>query len=337
MKNTIITVLGFAVVGLGAYVVGLRTALKEAPAPAPATASASLAALDTPPPPPEPVKPPSVIRSSEVVFPDPDDFVANGAAVEQLEKANDLIVALHEQNQSLEADAQPSLAKGLQQIVDSPELKDMMRAGMSQGLKRSHGGLFRKLDLSEEQEAVMSEIILDQNIEGIANGIQWITGNVEDSAARMAEAREKVHAGIREKLGVEVLAEYEYWEDSKNERESVRKFNRSLGEAGLDEATNDELVGMLYDARADFPELEHLSQPENYDPREMDAERREDLLGQVEELHGVYLKDAGQLLNQEQLIQLEASLGKQRQELDGFMKFTHGMFNRSQEFQQQQP
>ena len=151
----------------------------------------------------------------------------------------------------------------------------------------------------------------------------------------MAEAREKVHAGIREKLGVEVLAEYEYWEDSKNERESVRKFNRSLGEAGLDEATNDELVGMLYDARADFPELEHLSQPENYDPREMDAERREDLLGQVEELHGVYLKDAGQLLNQEQLIQLEASLGKQRQELDGFMKFTHGMFNRSQEFQQQ--
>lgn len=333
MKNTIITVLGFAVVGLGAYVVGLKTAAKQAPAPVPA--SASLAALDTPPPLPEPVKPPSVMRSSEVVFPDPDDFVANNAAVEQLGKANDLIVALHEQNQSLEADAQPSLAKGLQQIVDSPELKEMMRAGMSRGLKRSHGGLFRKLGLSEEQEAVMSEIILDQNIEGIANGIQWITGNVEESAARMVESRDKVHAGIREKLGVEVLAEYEYWEDSKNERESVQKFNRSLGEAGLDEATNDELVGMLYDARADFPELERLSKPENYDPREMNADRREDLLGQVEELHGVYMQDAGQVLNQEQLVQLETSLGKQRQELDGFMKFTHGMFNRSQELQPQ--
>ena len=51
---------------------------------------------------------------------------------------------------------------------------------------------------------------------------------------------------------------------------------------------------------------------------------------QVGELHGRYVKNAAQILTPEQLRRYDASLGQQRLELDGFLKFSHGMFNRGE-------
>ncbi|MFT5126321.1 MAG: hypothetical protein ACI9TH_000778 [Kiritimatiellia bacterium] len=334
MKNLIIAALSIAVVGLGAYVVTLKKDLNNEPLPQ----GIDLAVKPAAPTPVAAVKPAPIPErpaslASETAFPDLDSFETypSDAAVEQLKKANHLIVALHEQNQVLEEETTPSLAKGLKQIVESPELKGMMRAGMSQDVKRRNGALFRRLGLNEEQESMMTNLLVDQGVDGIATGIQWMAGNIEESAARTVAAREKMHAAIMGKLGPEVLSEYQYWEDSKNERESVQKFNRRLGEAGVDEDLQDKLTGLLYDARSKFPELDNMSKPENYNPREMTPERRGEILVQVEELHDTYLQEAAALLSQEQLDSLVESLGGQRQELDGFMKFTHNMISRQDE------
>ena len=57
----------------------------------------------------------------------------------------------------------------------------------------------------------------------------------------------------------------------------------------------------------------------------MTPERREEVMGQVEEMHQEYVKEAAPILNEDQLTKYEENLGKQRNDLDGFLKFTHDM------------
>jgi hypothetical protein len=252
-------------------------------------------------------------------------------AFETLKQANDLIAALYEENQALEEETEPSLMKGIKQIVESPEMQGMIRAGMSDEVKRSHGALFRRLGLNPEQEAAMTDLIIAHGMKGIETGIHWMTGNLEESSAQTVAAREELHGEIEKLLGPERLAMYKYWEDTKNERESVQKFNRNLGEEPLDEETSDQLVDMMFEERVHFEELDYLSRPENFDPKEMTPEYREDIMGQVEELHEVYVEEAAPMLTEDQLTSYESSLSRQRKELDGFLKFTHAMFNRGEE------
>ncbi len=307
MKNVVIAVLGVAVAGLAGYVVVLKHRADPAPAPAERPRAAAPAApADPPPPAPEPAPP------------------AEG----QLRAANSLIAALYEENKALEKKAEPSLAKGIQQIVESPELKSAIRQGMADQVKRTHAALFKRMGLTPEQETAMTELMVSQGLAGIETGFRWLTGDHETSSAQIVAAREKMFAEVGGRFGPQALAEYQYWEASRNERESAEKFNRALGEMAMDETTSDRLVKMMYDTRSEFEDLDYLSRPENFNPREMTPERRENVMTQVEDLHGRYVKNAAPILTPEQLRRYDASLGQQRLELDGFLALTHGMFNR---------
>ncbi len=320
MKNVVIAALSLTVVGLGAYVVTLKRDSAPAPNEDPVVLEQSVEAAapertgDNPDPaPPKPA---------------PTEFQPS---VDQLKKANNLIGALFEANQALEEEGAPSLARGIKQIVESPELKGMIRQRMSGQVKRSHAALFRRLGLSPDQEVSMMDLLIEQNIAGIETGFHWMTGNHELSSASIVAAREKMHEDILQQFGPEALTEYQYWEATKNERESLTKFNRSLGDATLDEETSDWMVGMMYETRGEFEELDYLSQPENFDPEEMTPEYRKEVMGQVDTLHGRYLEEAAPVLNEDQLTQYEANLARESKQLDRFLKFSHGMVNQGKQ------
>ena len=311
MKNVVIGLLGFMVAGLGIYIVSLKTG-----EPLEIVATTNLA------------KPASL----EIGLPDPAHSETtpeeSGDAAKQLEKAHDLIAALLEENQALEDGIEPSLLNGIQQIVESPEMKTMVRAGLTGKMNRAHAALFQSLGLTPSQEEAMKELLVGHSMEGIQTGFLWMLGNHEESSAHTIAAREQLHGEIENLLGSEKLAEYEYWDDSRNERRSVAKLNTALGDDQLDDTTSDELVDMMYDIRGEFPELDYLSKPENFSPREITPDHREDIMEQVKNLHTRFEEEAVQILNPDQLAQYEVSLRQQRKELNGFMKFTHGMFNR---------
>lgn len=313
MKNFLIAILGCAVAGLGAYVVVLKTANRPEPAPQAPPAAATK------------TNEPAAAPTAQAAKAD-ESKDARG----MLNEAHGLIADLVKENKALETKTQPSLAQGIKQIVESPEMKGMIRQGIADQVKRSHAALFRRLGLTPEQEAAMTELLVEQGVAGIETGVQWLTGNHEQSAAQIVASREKLYAEIGQRFGAQALTEYQYWEASKNERDSVTRFNQGLGDEALDEATSDRLVNMMYETRGEFPDLEYLSQPENFNPRDMTPERREDVMVQVTELHKRQVEEAAQVLTPSQLRRYEANLSRQRGELDGFLKFTHGMFNRAQ-------
>lgn len=331
MKNLIIVILTFGVVALAGYTYKLQKTIQTQET-LPSNADKPVVVEVAPKPePPPPVTPPPVVENNENEFVDPDSFSDTSkeeAALNQLKKANELIAALHEANQELEEETEPDIFKGIKQIMESPEIKGMIEQGMTRDMKRRNASLFRWLNLDPAQEDQVMQLMIENGMQEMGRGIQWMTGNIEGANEDMLASRASMHAELEQLIGPEKLEIYKYFEDSRNEREAVSRFNRQLGENKLSDEASDELVGMMYDTRAEYPDLDNLSRPENFNPRDMTPERREDVMGQVEQLHGQYVENARPMLSDDQLSSYEQSLSNQRRQLNGFMEFTHGMMNR---------
>lgn len=242
---------------------------------------------------------------------------------EQLEKAHNLIASLFEQNQQLEEEAKPSFKKGLEQVMQSPEMEGMLKNRAKQQAIRKYAGLLAKLGLSPDQEAVLNELFMQREQAEMKTGINWMTGNIEEAQAQSLAARDQIHQQILEQFGQETLDSYRYWEDTEGQRTAVSRMNRKLGESSVDEGTSDWLVGMMHETQSQFEELDRLSKPENFDPRVFTPEYRESIMGQVDQLHATYVQNAQTYLTPDQLTGYETTLQQQRLELDRFLEFTH--------------
>ena len=100
-------------------------------------------------------------------------------------------------------------------------------------------------------------------------------------------------------------------------------MNQKLGADGVDDQTSDWLVGMMYETHGQFEDLDHLSQPENFNPRDFNPEYRDSILEQVDGLHETYVHNARDYLTPDQLSGYETTLQQQRQELNQFLRFTY--------------
>ncbi|MCF7849721.1 MAG: hypothetical protein K9M45_12800 [Kiritimatiellales bacterium] len=305
VKNIIIAVQSLFVIGLGAYVVTSNRGGQPEPLPAAQSGIAK-----------ENAEAPSSVESKQV------------QDTKQLSKAHNLIAALYEENQALEKETEPSLEKGIKQLVESPGMQNVIRKDASRKVKHNYAGLFKKLGFGPEQEAALMAMLVDQKVESAGTDIQWMAGNIEEAAKQMVAAREKIHQQILEQFGQEALDEYRYWEATEDERKAVTKMNRDLGENRLDGEASDMLVGMMYDTLGEFKELDYLGQPENFDPRDFNPEYRENIMGQVDQLHGRYLEQAAATLSPLQLATYEATLSQQRKDLEQFLRYTFNLMSK---------
>jgi hypothetical protein len=242
---------------------------------------------------------------------------------QQLEKAHNLIASLYEQNQQLEEDAKPSLKKGIEQMVESPEMKGMLSNRAKREAKRKYAGLLNRLNLSPEQKAKLNELFIQREKAEMSTGMSWMMGDVDTALAQSLVARDQTHQQIEQEFGQQTLDAYRYWEDTEDQRTAVNRMNQKLGAGGVDEETSDRLVGMMYETHGRFEELDHLSQPENFNPRDFNPEYRDSILGQVDDLHETYVYNAQNDLTPDQLTQFETTLQQQRRELDQFLRFTY--------------
>ncbi len=302
MKNIVIGVMGLLLILQTAY---LLVGNKESPS-------------DSKPPPAEvPVEEAAIALSDAPGESKPAD---NNP---QLEKAHNLIASLYEQNQQLEEDAKPSLKKGVEQMMESPEMKGMLGNRAKREAKRKYAGLLDRLNLSPEQEAELNKLFIQREKAEMSTGMSWMMGDVDNALAQSLAARDQIHQQIEQEFGQQTLEAYRYWEDTEDQRTAVNRMNQKLGAGGIDEETSDWLVDMMHETHGRFEELDHLSQPENFNPRDYNPEYRASILGQVDDLHETYVYNAQNDLTPDQLTQFETTLQQQRQELDQFLRFTY--------------
>ncbi len=305
MKNMVIGVMGLMLILQTTYLLvgGKKTPPDSNPPPAAVPADAVA------------INPPSI---SDIY-----DESKPAAANQQLEKAHNLIASLYEQNQQLEEDAEPSLEKGIEQMMKSPEMKGMLGNRATRQAKRKYAGLLDRLDLSPEQKAVLNELFIQREKAEMNTGMSWMMGDVDNALAQGLAARDQIHQQIEQQFGQQTLDAYRYWEDTEDQRTAVNRMNQKLGEGGVDEQTSEWLVGMMYETQGQFEELDYLDQPENFNPRDFNPEYRNSILEQVDDLHETYVYNAQNYLTPDQLSGYETTLQQQRQELNQFLRFTY--------------
>lgn len=305
MKNIVIGVMGLLLILQTTYLWGVvkktPTDSSQPPAAVPAEAVA--------------INPSSITDIHDEAKPADDN--------KQLEKAHNLIASLYEQNQQLEEDAEPSLEKGIEQMMESPEMKGILDNRATRQAKRKYAGLLDLLDLSPEQKAVLNELFIQREKAEMNTGMSWMMGDVDNALAQSLAAREQIHQQIEEQFGQQTLVAYRYWEDTEDQRTAVNRMNQKLGEGGVDEQTSEWLVGMMYETQGQFEELDYLDQPENFNPRDFNPEYRNSILEQVDDLHETYVQNALDYLTPDQLTSYESTLQQQRRELDQFLRFTY--------------
>jgi hypothetical protein len=167
----------------------------------------------------------------------------NSAAVEGEEKIN----------------GAKSAMKSMTEMMSDPAMKDVMRQQQRVALKGMYSDLFAELGLTQEDEDVMMELLLDKQMVNMSLGMQMMTGSLSDEekkalAQKMVESVAGIDSEIEAFLGKETFESYELFVDSQQERMQLNAFKESL--RGTDEPLSfeaeEQLMNAMYETRKNF-------------------------------------------------------------------------------------
>jgi hypothetical protein len=155
-----------------------------------------------------------------------------------------------------------NIAQAFAKGMDDPEVKKIMRSGQTRMISGVYDGLFKKLNLSEADQQVVSELISERNMAAFDKGRKLIGAKADD--ATIAATRKEIETTKAEydaKLRG-VVGEQRFAEKTLGEQRSVDSFARNLERKGvpLEPAKKEALLGIMQDERLkiagdDIPDL----------------------------------------------------------------------------------
>ena len=238
--------------------------------------------------------------------------------------------------------SQSASAKTVTRLLGSPLLMKTLAATtklmgplMRKMMLKTYAPVFEQLDLSPEQRARLTELILKKNAVNMDKGMALMNGKLD--APRRAALIEEMKNGrvgcdadIRQLLGEENYQTFESFEKTIPDRLVLGMFKSKAASVGapLSEAQQDQLLQAVSQARAQYPWTTDLSR-RTQNPADPVAMFNEENIAtfarEEEDFDRQFLTEAQRVLTAGQLSQLGPFLAKQRHAKVASMKMTAKM------------
>src|ERR1051326_2087684 len=234
-----------------------------------------------------------------------------------------------------------SFSEMVSKMMKEPSMKKMMRAQSKSMMSTMYGDLATELTLTPEENANLTELMLDQQMKMLDRTDVLFSKQGEGAANGLGDAPEQGDKQIKALLGEEKFAQFQDYKKTVTERVQLNSFKAELenGPSPLQDAQFQQLLGIMREEREKNPapvEEPAKAGAINFD-KIFSGELLEKQIASQEQLNARVLERAGQVLKPEQLKAL-TDFQKQQLSLQKFgINFARQMFGSADEIGQTQP
>jgi hypothetical protein len=236
------------------------------------------------------------------------------------------VVALKGQ---LEAERTNSPEAGMARLLSSPEMRKTMQQQrqvfLDPMLDRTYGALFDQLHLNAEQAGALKELLKQREIAESEKDMSMLEPNMDlskrrDVAEEIKKEKEGYNDQIRQFLGDEGYKEFEAYDKTAGDRNTVNQFASQMEGEGTDlnAAQREQLIQTLYDERGRFNWSIDIGQVNSgtADYSQLTDEQLNQYANEREQFNALILERARQFLTPEQLPSLEKTKFQPRIHID---------------------
>ena len=236
-----------------------------------------------------------------------------------------------------EENKQPDFTAGLADMMETPEMQDMMRVQLENTLVNPvYGNLIKEFNLNDMDSEVFRNLLTEKVMANYEAGMQMLKGVDKekkeeiDNATR--EQKESVNSMIKELIGEENYEKYEDYQQTETERMMCSQFNNLLTTKGnnLTPEQNENLVDIMYEERkseANFPEYIEL---ESITPENLNEETLRKYLNQQEKINKRTSDRVQSILTVEQIKAFESFQFNLLRQQEAQMKMGMSMFKKNE-------
>jgi hypothetical protein len=232
--------------------------------------------------------------------------------------------------------------ESLAALMEQPDMKDTIRAQTKMALVEPiYGGLFKALNLSQEDADALRELITDRHLAAVAPAMKLMQGELspEDEKALQAEVEKEqstIDTMIRELLGEDRFAQYERYADTEQERILLSQFNQQAASSGAALSAAQEQA--LIDAMAALRDRERKAGTwvdlQTTQPRKFNNVMVRKIMDQEQRINAALLDKARTLMSDEQFERFQTFQESQLRMREAQMNMAMKMFQQSEENEQ---
>jgi len=217
--------------------------------------------------------------------------------------------------------------------MNDPEFMAKMKDRFREGISKRYQPLFEYLELSKEEQAGFTDIILNKmnSMKDIGREIfgSIHKGEISDEARQKFEKlNDEFASEVKSYLGEEVYDVYVQYEQTQPERKQVQRISGKLEEKNLTPLTTeqqDELVTAMYDKRKDtdvfvMSGFGVMELPSN---ESMSKEGRAQQAEQLDQLNEQYIETASTILDEQQLKEFSKNITHSSERQKRFLSGDH--------------
>ena len=222
-----------------------------------------------------------------------------------------------------ESDRRAQMRERMKAMMNNENMQKMWKDRTVEGIKRSYGRLFKKLNLSEDEQKELTDMMAARSMKRYE---MWGKMRVAENDEEREEVRKSIE-DERTKLGDDIkdllgdkYKDYEMYNNTRRERESVSRLSRNLtGDNALSEDGQEELVSSIYETKNNFK----YSVDVNWDDREAVSKMTDDevktYLTERKELNKKIVENSN--LNEDQKKELEKNLQRDTSRAEMYLNF----------------
>lgn len=196
-------------------------------------------------------------------------------------------------------DGRNPFAKTLAEMMNDPQMKEVMRNQQKMVVRQMYGALGRYLVMDGESREQLDELLAERQAAFAELGMAMMGQSRESGQAlaeQMGETKAAFDEKLKELLGDEGYAAFQHYEERMAEHTNINMFKGTLPEEeALTEQQETELVELMYAARKENPEYVPMNQAVP-DMSMFTPEKMEENLAQMEKVQQRYVAAAEEVL-----------------------------------------
>jgi hypothetical protein len=224
--------------------------------------------------------------------------------------------------------------KEWEERMKDPEFQAKMKARMKEGMARRYQPLFEYLNLSEEEEAGFTDILM-RKMDGMKNLGREIFGNMhkgeisDETREKFATLNQEFADEMKNYLGDDVYDVYVQYENTQPERKEVQRINGKLAESNSTTLTldqQDELIAAMYEDRkeTDVFVMTGMQMTELPSNELLSEEGKVQQAEKLDQLNAQYIETASTILDAEQLDEFSKNITHSTERQKSFLSGERG-------------
>jgi len=224
--------------------------------------------------------------------------------------------------------------KAWAEMLDKPEMKDMIRQQQYAAMESQYGSLFAKFQFDEAEKEDFKKLVVDRLMAETDMGLKAmnteLTKEERDAIGReIQEATKASDAKIRDFLNSDAdYATFKNWEDTKSQRMQIEMGRSIFANSGepLSSEQEERLISTMHEVSRRPGDTPDMSKPQNFDPTRFGPADIEKQLARQDRNAQAVLEASGQFLSPKQVAALRTMQSQWRTMSETGLRMSSAMF-----------